>query len=47
MTSAKKCALAALLAVIAIALLCFAGVDERAERVRQLSPTSASVVVGQ
>ena len=47
MTSAKKCAIAALLALVAIALLCAAGVDERAERVRQLSPTSASVVVGQ
>jgi hypothetical protein len=46
MTSAKKCALAALLAIIAVALLCAAGIDERADRVRQLSPTSASVVVG-
>jgi hypothetical protein len=47
MTSAKKCALAALLAIIAVALLMASGIDDRADRVRQLEPTSASVVVGQ
>lgn len=40
MTSAKKCALAALLAVIAVALLMVSGIDDRADRVRQLEPTA-------
>jgi hypothetical protein len=40
MTSARKCALAALLVVIAVALLMVSGIDDRADRVRQLEPTA-------